>query len=154
MSNNMILAAGLAALLALPAGAQGQEKPKASGFAGFFQNLKKALEQSAVVGQRKKGRGAGVAAVRGDNQKSEMGDPNEPTLMGDAKSRLAKKQAAINAEFEKAVDLVLNEKYEDGLKALEAFQKKHPKSHKEDVEKAIAEVKTKLAEGAAPAAAE
>lgn len=152
-----ILVAVLAAMLVIPARAE--DKPAAapakSGWADFFKNLKNSLAQSAVGGERKKGRGAqGVAAVRGAGQgKKNIADPNEPGLMGDAKSAKVKKELAWDLELEAAVDLIGKGKSEEGLKALEAFKVAHPKHRTGDVDKAIEGAKAMLAEkGAAPAA--
>ena len=104
----------------------------------FFQHLKESLTQSAVQGQRKRNRVGSVAAVRGAPQDSPLADPNEPVLKGDARSKKDKIAMAEDAEIEKAVDLVLTGKTDDGVKALEAFKSKHPKSHNLDkVQQAI-----------------
>lgn len=129
-----------------------EDKPAAKPaftFGGFFKNLKQSLEKSAVSGERKKGRGASVAAVRGKEQTTELADPNEPTLKGDSKSRRMKAQAEQDAKLLAATELVEAGKNAEALAAFEKFQKDFPKSHKEDVEKAISELKKLLA--AAPA---
>ena len=108
----------------------------------FFRHLKESLAQSAVQGQRKHNRVGSVAAVRGADQSSPLADPNEPALKGDARSKKDKIAMAEDAEFAKAVDLVLAGKIDDGVKALEAFKVKHPKSHSLDkVQQAVDEVK-------------
>lgn len=108
----------------------------------FFRHLKESLSQSAVQGQRKHNRVGSVAAVRGADQASPLADPNEPVLKGDARSKKDKVAMAEDAEFAKAVDLVLAGKTDDGVKALEAFKTKHPKSHSlEKVQQAIDEAK-------------
>lgn len=147
----------LAALLLGSAPAVRAEEKPAFSFSSFFKNLKHSLEQSAVAAQRKKGRGAAVAAVRGASQSSELADPNEPTLKGDSRSRRLAKKAAEDAELMKATELVEQGKTAEALAAFKAFQKKHPRSHKEDVAKAIAELSKAAPEAqlaAAPAAAE
>ena len=134
----------VAALLAASAPARAEEKPAAKtafSFGGFLKNLKESLEKSAIAGERKKGRGAAVAAVRGAGQKSELADPNEPTLKGDSRSKRLAKQAAEDDELLKATVLAEQGKLPEALAAFQAFQKAHPKSHKEDVEKAISELK-------------
>lgn len=131
----------VAALSVAPARAE--EKPAAKAafsFGGFFKNLKESLEKSAIAGERKKGRGAAVAAVRGAGQKSELADPNEPTLKGDSRSKRMAKQAAEDDELLKATVLAEQGKTTEALAAFQTFQKAHPKSHKEDVEKAISEL--------------
>ena len=112
----------------------------------FFRHLKDSLAQSAVQGERKRNRVGSVAAVRGADQSSPLADPNEPVLKGDARSKKDKAVQAEDAEFAKAVDLVLAGKTEDGVKALEAFKTKHPKSHSLDkVQQALDQTKALLA---------
>lgn len=144
-----ILAALAAAALALPAAAA-DAKPAKSGFAGFFSNLKKALSSSAVAGQRNNTRGVHVAAVRANEQGSALANPDEPALVGDAKTRKAAKAAKLDDELVKLAELAESGKHEEALKGFEAFKKKHPKHQKETVDEAIAQLKAKLAE-AAPA---
>jgi hypothetical protein len=139
----------LAAVLLAPASPARAEdrpaKPAVGGFAGFLKNLKEKLEKSAVAGERKKGRA--VAAVRGAGQKSELADPNEPSLKGDMRSRKLKQQMAEDEELLKATQLAEQGKHADALAAFQAFQKAHPKSHKEEVAQAIDEL-SKLSGGA------
>ncbi|HXS99958.1 MAG TPA: hypothetical protein VN915_04745 [Elusimicrobiota bacterium] len=123
----------------------------------FFRHLKESLSQSAVQGERKHNRVGSVAAVRGADQSSPLADPNEPVLKGDARSKKDKAQMAEDAEFGKAVDLVISGKTQDGVRALEAFKAQHPKSRDlAKVEQAIDEAKgliaAKPAEVPAPAA--
>jgi hypothetical protein len=153
----MILTVAVAAMLAIPAHADEKTAPAPAktGWADFFKNLKSSLAQSAVGGERKKGRGApGVAAVRGSGQgKRNIADPNEPGLMGDAKSARVKKEMGYDLELEAAVDLIAAGKAEEGLKALEKFKIAHPKHKTADVDKAIEGAKAMIAEqNAAPAA--
>ena len=125
---------------------------KDSGFMSFFKNLKANLEKSAVSAERKKGRGGSVAAVRGAGQTSSLADPNETVLRGDRASQQAKKAAVEDAEIEKAVDLILAGKTDDGIKALEAFKAKHPKSKNiAKVNEAIAQAKAASQPAAEPA---
>lgn len=150
-----LAAVALAAVLlapALPARAadKAADKPAATGFAGFLKNLRLKLEQSAVAAERKKGRS--VAAVRGAKQTNELADPNEPSLKGDARSRKLKQQAEQDAELLKATQLAEQGKTAEALAAFKAFQKAHPKAHKEEVAQAIAEL-SKGAEGDAAATA-
>ena len=136
-----ITTAALAALLL--AGSARAEDPKPAPTAKesvmtFFRHLKESLSESAVQGQRKHNKVGSVAAVRGENQASSLADPNEPALKGDSRSRKEKLAKAEDAEFAKAVDLVLAGKSEEGVKALEEFKAKHPKSHSLDkVQEAI-----------------
>ena len=150
--NKNILAAILSALL-LTSVARAEDKPAPTAkesIMTFFKNLKSTLSQSAVQGERKKARGAGsVAAVRGAGQYSELADPNEPILKGDVRAKRAKKALAEDAEFEKAVSLVLAGKTDEGIKALEAFKVKYPKSRSlASVDEAIAKAKALAAEKA------
>ena len=94
----------------------------------FFRHLKESLAQSALQGERKHNRVGSVAAVRGADQSSPLADPNEPVLKGDSRSKKDKAAMAEDAEFAKAVDLVIAGKIDDGVKALEAFKAQHPKS--------------------------
>ncbi len=154
----LILAAVVAAILIMPArAADSAAAPKAaapakSSWSDFFKNLKSTLAQSAVSGERKKGKGAqGVAAVRGKPQT--YADPNEPGLKGDSKSAKAKREMGYDMELEASVDLLGKGKLEEGLKGLEAFKVAHPKHRVEDVDKAIEGAKTMIADkSAAPAA--
>ena len=153
-----IATAALAALLL--AGAARAEDPKPAPTAKesvmtFFRHLKDSLSQSAVQGERKHARGASVAAVRGADQSSPLADPNEPVLRGDARSKKDKVAMAEDAEFAKAVDLVIAGKTDDGIAALEAFKSKHPKSRSLDkVQQAIDQAKALTAQAVpAPAAA-
>lgn len=117
----------------------------------WFKDLKNTLAQSAVGGERKRGRTAtSVAAVRGKNQKN-MADPNEPSLKGDFKAEKAKKMQAYDDEFGVSVDLVSKGKLDEALKGFEAFKVSHPKHRVEDVDKAIEGVKAMMAENAAAA---
>jgi TolA-binding protein len=96
----------------------------------FLKNLKLALTQSAVAEQRNKTNStAAVAAVRGKDQTSDLANPDEPSIKGDVAAAKAAKLRAEDAEFEKALDLILAGKIDDGIKALETFKIKHPKSH-------------------------
>jgi chemotaxis response regulator CheB len=158
--NKKMAAAFLAA--ALLGGIARAEDPKPAPSAResvmtFLRNLKLSLAQSAVSGERKRQRTAAVAAVRGASQSSELANPDEPALKGDEQAAKNKQLQAENAEFEKALDLVLNGKSEEGVKALEAFVAKHPKSHDlASAEQAIQKTKELLADKPAadkPAAA-
>ncbi|MCR4294064.1 MAG: hypothetical protein NUW21_00910 [Elusimicrobia bacterium] len=151
----LILIAVLAAMLSIPARAE--DKPAApakSAWSNFLKNFKNSLAQSAVGGQRKKGRRAqGVAAVRGSEQgRKNIADPDEPGLMGDSRSAKAKREMGYDLELEAAVDLLGKGQAEEGLKGLEKFKAAHPKYRAEDVDKAIEGAKVMMAEkGAAPA---
>lgn len=155
----LILAVALVAMLVHPVRAEEVSAvPAKSGWSNFFKNLKNTLSQSAVGGERKKGRGAqGVAAVRGAGQaKRNIADPNEPSLRGDSKSAKAKKEMGYDLELEKAIDLLGAGKAGEGLKGLEAFKVAHPKHRTEDVDKAIEGAKAMIADknAAPPAPAE
>lgn len=153
----LILAAAVAAALVLPARADEKSAvPARSGWSDFFKNLKNTLSQSAVGGERKKGRGAqGVAAVRGSGQgRKNIADPNEPGLKGDSRSAKARKELAYDAELESSIDQLGKGKLEEGLKGLEAFKAAHPKHRAEDVDKAIEGAKAMIAEKGGEAAQE
>jgi hypothetical protein len=144
--NSKFSCAALAALL-LAAPALADDKPAPAPTAResvmtFFKHLKEALSTSAVQGERKRAHGASVAAVRGAGQASPLADPNEPVLIGDARSKRDKALMAEDAEFAKAVDLILAGKTADGVKSLEQFKTSHPKSRSLDrVQQAINEAK-------------
>jgi hypothetical protein len=140
-----ILTAVLEAAFVLPARAEEKTAAKSSGFMGFFTNLKNSLAASAVAGERKKTRGAAVAAVRGKKQK-DMADPNEPTLKGDSKTRKAMKEADLDAKLASYAQLAIDGKREESLKAFEAFKAENPKHQAEMVDKAISELKAPAAE--------
>lgn len=149
-----LAAIALIAALLVPAAAPARAeekaaKPAVGGFSGFLKNLRLKLEQSAVADRRKKGRS--VAAVRGAGQKSELADPNEPSLKGDMRSRKLKQQMIEDEELLAATKLAEQGKNAEALAAFSAFQKAHPKSHKEEVAQAIAEL-SKPAEGGDAAA--
>jgi hypothetical protein len=146
----MILTAVIAAMLAIPVRAEDKAAPAPakSSWSDYFKNLKNALSQSAVGGERKKGRGAqGVAAVRGEGQaKKNIADPNEPGIKGDSKSAKAKKELGYDMELEASVDQVAKGKLEEGLKGLEAFKVAHPKHRSDEVDKAIEGAKAMIAD--------
>jgi hypothetical protein len=144
MSMKITSAALAALLLAGPALADDKPAPTArESVMTFFKHLKETLAQSSVSGQRKHNRVGSVAAVRGADQASPLADPNEPVLKGDARSKKDKIAMAEDAEFAKAVDLILAGKNDDGVKALEEFKTKHPKSHNLDkVQQAIDQAKS------------
>ncbi|HEX4049227.1 MAG TPA: hypothetical protein VH309_15375 [Elusimicrobiota bacterium] len=145
MGMKIAIAAFAALLLAGSVRADdGQPAPTArESIMTFFRHLKDSLSESAVQGERKHNRVGSVAAVRGADQASPLADPDEPVLKGDARSRKDKQLMAEDAEFAKAVDLVLAGKPDDGIKALEAFKAGHPKSHSLDkVQQAIDQAKS------------
>lgn len=150
--NKSILIAALGALL-LTGAARAEEKtaPTAKeSIMTFFKHLKSSLAKSSVQGERKRARGAGsVAAVRGAGQYSELADPNETSLKGDSRAKRNKAAMAEDAEFEKAVSLILAGKNDEGVKALEEFKAKHPKSRNiAAVNEAIEKAKALAAEKA------
>ncbi len=151
----LILAAVFAAALVLPARAEEKAAvPAKSGWSDFFKNLKNTLAQSAVGGERKRGRGAqGVAAVRGESQaKKNIADLNEPGIRGDSRSAKLKREMAYDLELESSIDQISKGNLEEGLKGLEAFKAARPKHRAGDVEKAIEGAKAMIAEkNAAPA---
>jgi hypothetical protein len=155
--NAKILAGALAVMaLAGPARADDKTAPAPTARESvmtFLRHLKETLAQSAVQGERKKGRVGSVAAVRGADQSSPLADPDEPVLIGDARSKKDKAALAEDAEFAKAVDLLLAGNEAGGIKALEDFKAKHPKSRNLDkVQQAIDQAKSLNAEKTAAAA--
>ena len=145
-------------LIAGALGAVQAEEPK-SRFASlktFFQKLKEGLSESSVSGDFQKRRATAVAAVRGNPQDS--ADPNKPAFKGGAKGKQAAQLKKERAELSSAVDLVIEGKVQDGIAALESFEKKHPKSALlPDAKEAKAKAQELAAEGspndaAAPAA--
>jgi len=153
--NMKMMAAALAALmLAGPVRAEEAKAPTPQeSIMTFFRHLRETLSQSAVQSERKKGRrSASVAAVRGASQSSSLSDPNEPVIKGDVRSKKDKLAMAEDAEIAKGVDLILAGKTDEGVKALEEFKAKHPKSRSlEKVQQAIEQAQALKA--AAPAAA-
>ena len=141
--------------LAGAADAASKTAPAKGGWSGWFKDLKSALSQSAVGGERKKGRNAtSVAAVRGEDQaKKNIADPNESTLKGETKARKVKETMALDNEFGLAVDLVSKGNLDEALKGFEKFKVAHPKHRVEDVDKAIEGVKALMAESVAAHAA-
>jgi len=109
------------------------------------------LSGSAVSSEMKKGRRASaVAAVRGDPQfKKELADPSMVTLKNPRKDQRMKGEAAKSFAFAKALDLVQAGKQQEGLAALQAFQKENPTFKTADVAEAIAAVEAMIAEGPA-----
>ncbi|MEK7388271.1 MAG: hypothetical protein AAB036_01085 [Elusimicrobiota bacterium] len=147
----IIIVAVAMASSAFPVRAQEKAAPPQTVWGDFFKNLRDNLSQSAVAGERKKGRSVtSLAAVRGASQR-DMADPNEPTLKGDSKSAKVKKERALDDELAASVELVTKGKLEEGLKGLEAFKTAHPKHRSGDVEKAIEGAKSLIAETAAKA---
>ncbi|MBI5210705.1 MAG: hypothetical protein HY927_12105 [Elusimicrobia bacterium] len=108
------------------AAAQQEGKPRKSRFRVWFEHLKQGLSESAVQGQYQKARVTAVAAVRGTKQGAE--DPDKPSWKGGAKTKKAVELKKERQEFGKAVDLILDGKAKEGVAALEAFEKAHPKS--------------------------
>ncbi len=152
MNMKMTAAALAAVLLAGPLRAD-DAKPAATARESvmtFLRHLKQALTESAVASDRKNERTAAVAAVRGQSQASDAADPNVPTLKGDAADERLRLRRAQDADFEKALDLVLAGKTAEGIKALEAFKAKNPKYRDiADVQQAIDKAKSIPAEAAA-----
>jgi hypothetical protein len=143
----LLIAAVVAAILVLPARADEKAAPKSS-WSDFLKNLKNTLSQSAVGGERKAGHNSrAVAAVRGKKQ-SNMADPNEPAIKGDAKAAKAKREQAYDSELAPSIELLEKGKLDEGLKGLTAFKAAHPKYRVEDVDKAIEGAKAGIAEAA------
>jgi hypothetical protein len=161
MRTKILIAALAALLLAGPVRAE-DAKPASStdSIMTFFKHMKEALAQSAVKNERKKGThlNGNVAAVRGKDQSSALGDPNETLIKGDSRSKKEKAGMAEDAEMSKGVDLILAGKIDEGVKSLEDFKAAHPKSRNLEkaqgmIDQAKALSAAKPAESPAPAAA-
>jgi len=123
------LIAGLAVFVVLAPGTPGQASEpgsKPSALRTWFKHLREGLSESAVAGQYQKSKITAVAAVRGAPQQAS--DPEKPAWKGTARSRKAERLRKEKAEFAKAVDLVLEGKFEEGDQGLAAFEKAHPRS--------------------------
>lgn len=118
--------AGLLIAGALGVAAAEEPKSRFASLKTFFENLKKGLAESSVSGDFQRRRATAVAAVRGNAQDS--ADPNKPAFKGGAKGKQAAQLKKERAELSAAVDLVIEGKVQEGIAALESFEKKHPKS--------------------------
>ncbi|MFA6002507.1 MAG: hypothetical protein WC881_00410 [Elusimicrobiota bacterium] len=107
---------------------QAQDKNKWDSLTTYFKNLKQGLTDSSVEGQYQRGRGTVVAAVRGQAQDDGKAELDKPLMKDPAQERKRKQERAERREFEKAVDLINEGKLGEGIAALEAFEKAHPKS--------------------------
>ncbi len=150
----MLFAAVLIATLLVPVRAEEKAAvapaPAASSWSNFLKNIRSTLTQSAVGGERKKGRRAAVAAVRGKKQKN-MADPNEPTLKGDKNSAKDKTDAQYDSELDVSVEALEKGDLAQGLAGLEKFKSAHPKHLPEEVDKLIEGAKAAIADkNAAP----
>lgn len=127
--------------------AEAKPAPAKSSWSTWLETIKSGLTNSAVSGQRKRGKGGvAVAAVRGDDQtKKVMSDPDEPSLKGSSKEKKDRKDMEQKAQFKAAIELLIDKKYEDGIAALEKLQKDAPKFQEEDVAQALAGAKNELA---------
>ncbi len=121
----------LAVALLLGSIGAGAEEPKArpSSLMTWFQNLKNGLRESSVSGRMQKGhRASSVAAVRGSAQGDDKASLEEGTMKQPSMSKKAKRERREKAAFESAIDLIMAGKTEEGLGALDAFEKEYPKS--------------------------
>jgi hypothetical protein len=139
-----LIAAAVAALLLAAAPLRAEDKPaeKKFSFSASWSSRAASWYKSAVSGERKKGRA--VAAVRGDDQKTELADPDSPTVKGGRAEKKLKKQNAEDEELAKAKDLAEKDPAA-GLAAFRDFKKSHPKSQTEMVDDAIAQLDKALA---------
>ncbi|MBI4386263.1 MAG: hypothetical protein HY551_02675 [Elusimicrobia bacterium] len=112
-----------AAASAEPKAAQGAQW---GSFRSWLRNLKEGLSKSAVERHYQRRNVVAVAAVRGAGQKSE--DINKPYVKDPVKYKAAQRLRREKAEFAEAVDLLLSGKMEEGVKRLEEFEAKNPKS--------------------------
>lgn len=93
----------------------------------WLDNLKAGLTESAVRRRHRDMHGlTAVAAVRGDEQAVE--DPDKVYFKSAAASKAERATRKERAELRKAVQLALDGKPEDAVKALGAFEEAHPQS--------------------------
>ncbi|MBI5622812.1 MAG: hypothetical protein HY924_03435 [Elusimicrobia bacterium] len=155
MKKTWMLAAAVALMLggaAFGASAPAAAKPGKGWLRTWFQHLKQGLTESAVQADYQRVRVTAVAAVRGTPQDS--ADQNKPSWKAGAKARKTAQAKTERQEFGKAVDLILEGKTGQGIAALEAFEKAHPKSALlADVAEAKERARQLEAEGQSPEAA-
>lgn len=129
--NKKAIVISLLLALAAPAARseEAKEAPgKMSSLMMYFKNLKLGLTDSAVRARYQKGRSAAVAAVRGSDQDDSKADLNKPQMKDPSKTRSARQEKKERAAFESAVDLIMAGKPDEGIAALDAFEKAYPKS--------------------------
>ena len=100
--------------------------PKRTFLRTWFEHLKEGLSESAVQSHYQKNRVTAVAAVRGAQQ--DVVNPDKPAWKGGQKAKKSAQAKKERAQFGKAVDFILEGKTKEGLEALDAFEKAHPKS--------------------------
>jgi len=115
----------------------------------WFKHWRLALKRSAVEGRYRRTNTTAVAAVRGAGQADE--DPMAPYWKGTWSAKKNEERLKERAELEAAVDLILEEKYDEAASALDAFEEAHPSS---TMLKDVAEARENLAalKGDPPAA--
>ncbi len=93
----------------------------------WFKTWKVALRKKAIQARYRRGVSAtSVAAVRGSKQSE--ADPRLPYWKGSWSDKKAAQRLEERKEQSAAIDLILEEKYDEAEKALDAFEKAHPKS--------------------------
>ena len=91
----------------------------------WFKNWKQGLEKTVVESRYRRVRTTSVAAVRGDDQAS---DVHKPYWKGSISDKKAAQSMAERKELAAAVDLILAGKKDEASKKLDAFEAAHPKS--------------------------
>ncbi len=91
----------------------------------WFMRWASGLKKSSVQGRFKNVRTTAVAAVRGSKQDS---NPNLPYWKGTWSDKKSAEREAERKELEASIELVLAGNIEGAGAALDAFEKKHPKS--------------------------
>lgn len=136
--------------LAAPAFAAKAEasKSRLSVLKTWFKHLKQGLTESSVSGEFQRQRVTAVAAVRGSAQAH--ADPDKVAWKTGSSKKLATLRAE-KVELASAVGLLEEGKVSEGVAALDAFEKAHPKS---PLLKEVAETREKAKELEAALAAE
>lgn len=129
----IVLAAMLPILaLSLPLNSAAQPaaqpaKKKLTALNKWFRHWRAALKKKSIEGRYRSGLSVtSVAAVRG-GPVSEA-DPKLPYWKGSWSDKKKAERLREREEQAKAIDLILEGKYEEAGKALDAFEKDHPKS--------------------------
>ena len=93
----------------------------------WFRTWKLALRKKAIQSRYRRGVSVtSVAAVRGDKQSE--ADPKLPYWKGSWSDKKAAQRLEERKEQSAASDLILDGKFDEAEKALDAFEKAHPKS--------------------------
>ncbi len=114
-----------------PADAVGRRPKKPASRLGslktWFRTWKTALRKKAIQARYRRGISAtSVAAIRGSKQSE--ANPRLPYWKGSWSDKKAAQRLEERKEQSAAIDLILEGKYDEAEKALDAFEKAHPKS--------------------------